>query len=311
MKIPVIIDADPGVDDCYAIAMANAHKNFDIRAITAVEGNVGAEKTRYNCLCVADTLDIPCRVGFGAETPLKKRYDSHTTSVHGENGIGETQLPKPNREPDAKPAWDIIYEEAVRCEGTLILVAIGPLTNVALALRKYPDLPRYLKHIYIMGGGLFGNVTPKAEFNIWVDPTAAKEVFEKMQVHMVGLNATHQIALTDEEFDELIDRCDKSNRNGFLQELLQFSKQNSVIKNADSRIMHDALVIASIIDDTVVHYEKHKVYVEDNENAINEGETVVLGRSASEKEQNCWVAMDVDKNRFFEILIQTCEYYSQ
>lgn len=310
MKIPVIIDADPGVDDSYAIAMANAYKGFDIRAITAVEGNVSAEKTRYNSLCLAETLNIPCRVGFGAELPLRKKYDRQATVVHGKNGIGEIQLPKPNVEPDAKAAWDIIYEEAVQSEGELILVAIGPLTNVALALRKYPDLPKYLKHVYIMGGGLFGNVTPKAEFNVWVDPTAAKEVFEKLQVHMVGLNATHQIALTDADFDELVEICSMSKKNWFLRELLLYSKKNSIVQNSDSQIIHDALVIAAIIDDTIIQYEKCEVYVEDRDGVLNEGETVVNRSCKSSKEGNCWVAMDVNRSRFVELLKDTCKYYN-
>ena len=204
-KIPIIIDCDPGVDDSYAIALANSHPEFELVALTAVEGNVPAALTRHNCLCLTETFEMEnTKVGFGAELPLVKPYFREASVTHGEGGVGGIQFPEPAKQPEEKAAWDVIYDEAVKANGELILFAVGPLTNIATALRKYPDLPKYLKKFVIMGGGTFGNVSEYAEFNIWVDPLAAKEVFEKLEVYMVGLNATHAAAVESKDFDEMM-----------------------------------------------------------------------------------------------------------
>ena len=211
-RIPIIIDCDPGVDDSYAIALANSHPGFEIVALTAVEGNVPAVLTRYNCLCLDETFDIGAKVAYGATVPLVRPYFREESVTHGEGGVGGIQFPEPQKQPEEKAAWDVIYEEAVKYNGELVLFAVGPLTNIATALRKYPDLPKYLKKFVIMGGGTFGNVTAtgaKAEFNIWVDPLAAKEVFEKLEVYMVGLNATHAAAVEAKDFDEMIEITSK------------------------------------------------------------------------------------------------------
>ena len=272
-RIPVVIDCDPGVDDSFAIAMANAAPGFVLRAITAVEGNVPARLTRRNALCVAEALGIDCRVGFGAELPLRKSYTRDASVVHGASGLGGIEFPACRRQPDPMPAWELIYDEAVKAGGRLVLFAIGPLTNIALALRSHPDLPQYIDRFCIMGGGTFGNVTETAEFNIWVDPTAAREVFEKLPVYMVGLNATHAAAISPADFDEMIAICRRSPRNWLLRQLAEFSKANSLNAGCDNHIIHDALAIAAMLSPTVVQFEHCHVRVEDGDDAPNNGQT--------------------------------------
>ena len=313
-KTPIIIDCDPGVDDSYAIALANSCPDFEIVAITAVEGNVSAEITRKNALCLTDMLGINCRVGFGAEKPLVHPYKRDASGTHGQSGVGTVKFPEPKKLPDEKPAWDVIYEEAVKSEGRLMLFAIGPLTNIAIALREHPDLPQHISKFCIMGGGTFGNVTAtgaKAEFNIWIDPTAAKEVFEKMTVYMVGLNATHAAALSAQDFDEMIEICGSSDSAYLVRELSKFSKFNSMEKGHDNNIIHDALAIASMINPDVVTYENYYVYVEDDPQAENEGETVIDLKGESGKKANCYVAMKVNQPLFADMLKDMCRHYTE
>ena len=315
-KIPVIIDCDPGVDDSYAIALANSHPDFEIVALTAVEGNVPAVLTRHNCLCLAETFEMnDTKVAYGATVPLVRPYFREESVTHGEGGVGGIQFPQPAKEAEKKEAWDLIYDEAVKYNGELVVFAVGPLTNIATALRKYPDLPKYIKKFVIMGGGTFGNVTAtgaKAEFNIWVDPLAGKEVFEKLEVYMVGLNATHAAAVEEKDFDEMLEITAAGNnrQSEFLHKLTAFSKENSFGRGEDNNVIHDALAIASEIDPDTVKYEKYYVYVEDRE-IENVGETVIDLEGTSGKEPNCWVAMDVDQPKFVQLMKDMCRYYAK
>ena len=312
-KIPVIIDCDPGVDDSYAIALAHSHPEFDVVALTAVEGNVPAALTRHNCLCLTETFNMKnTKVAFGAEVPLVKPYFRDESITHGEGGVGGIQFPAPAKQPEEKAAWDVIYEEAVKYNGELVLFAVGPLTNIAIALRKYPDLPKYLKKFIIMGGGTFGNVTPYAEFNIWVDPTAAKEVFEKLEVYMVGLNATHAAAVEIKDFDEMLEVTANANdnRTEFLNKLTNFSKENSFGRGQDNNVIHDALAVAGEVNPDVITYKKYYVYVEDGD-VENAAQTVIDTEGTSGKEPNCWVAMDVDQPLFAKMICDMCRYYAE
>ena len=313
-KIPVIIDCDPGVDDSYAIALANSCPDFDIVALTAVEGNVPAVLTRKNALCLCETLGMNAAVGFGADKPLVRPYFRDASGTHGETGVGTVEFKTPVKTPDSRPAWELIYEEAVKYKGELVLIAVGPLTNIATALRLHPDLPEYIKKFYIMGGGTFGNVTAtgaKAEFNIWVDPLAAKEVFEKMEVYMVGLNATHAAAVTGEDFDEMISICGENPKAYLVKELSKFSKFNSMENGQDNNVIHDALAVASVMNKDVVTYEDYYVWVEDREEETNVGETVIDFKGECGKPANCHVAMKVDQPLFVKMIKDMCRYYSE
>lgn len=311
-KIPIIIDCDPGVDDSYAIALANSCEFFDIKAITPVEGNVPAELTRKNALALREMLDIDCRVAFGADKPLVIPYFNKITGTHGEAGVGTVKFPPSKLGPDEKPAWDVIYEEAVKANGELLLFAVGPLTNIAIALRKYPDLPKLLKKFVIMGGGTFGNISSTgetAEFNIWVDPTAAKEVFEKLDVYMVGLNATHAAELKKADFDEMIALCGDNEKAYLLRELSKFSMRNAFERGFDNSVIHDALAIASEINPDVLEYEDYYVFVEDDPQKKNAGQTVIDLERKSGKEPNCHVAMKVNQPLFAQMMKDLCKYY--
>lgn len=311
-RTPILIDCDPGVDDAFAIALAASCPALEITAITAVEGNVPAKITRKNALCLSELFDLPCRVGFGAEKPLKKAYDKDASAVHGEGGVGEVRFEEPKRSPDEKPACELIYEEAVKHSGELVLFATGPLTNIALALRAHPDLPEHVKRFYVMGGGTFGNVEEtdnRAEFNIWVDPTAAKEVFSAMEVWLVGLDATHASALSGADFDEMIEILSgaSNKKAAFLKELSAFSKRNSMDNGCDNHVIHDALTVAAFLDPAAVVFQDCWLDVETQPDAKNEGETYIM-RNASKT--NGHFAVQVDQPRFIRMLKDMCRFYA-
>ena len=313
-KIPVIIDCDPGVDDSYAIALANAHPDTEVVAITAVEGNMPARVTRRNCLFLAETFGMEDTViGFGAERPLIRPYCRDGVVTHGAGGIGNIVAEDIRRQPDERPAWDIIWQEAVKRGGELVLIALGPLTNIALALRKYPRLPEYIRRLIVMGGGTFGNVGEtgnRAEFNIWVDPTAAREVFEKMEVWLVGLDATHAAALSKADFEEMlaIIRSGSGRASAFLNSLTAFSIENSFGCGQDNNVIHDALAVASLMDPDVVRFETCRVRVEERE-LPNVGETLIFPADADGKQPLCHVGMSADRQKFMKLLTDMCRWY--
>lgn len=308
-KIPVIFDCDPGIDDAFAMALLNAMEIFEIKGITAVYGNMPLIKTSYNALSLANTLEIMCPVCIGEKNPIYKKYDrfdDYVSPEHGTTGMGDMTFPIGDREFDSRQACDFIYETAKAC-GNLVIMAVGPLTNIAVALMRYPDLPKYIGGFYIMGGGInMGNQSAYAEANIFKDPTAAKICFEKLETHMVGLNATRAAALTKDDFDEMISVCSENAKSDFVKKILGYSSTNAFEKGRDSNVIHDALTVALAYDSSVCTLEKHHVYVEDYPYAQNDGETVI---DDSIGEANTFVAVDTDNRKFKKLMLNMCEHY--
>nr|WP_286172726.1 nucleoside hydrolase [Acetanaerobacterium sp. MSJ-12] len=311
-RIPVLIDCDPGVDDAFALALAQSCPHFDIRAITAVYGNMPLKKTLYNARALNEVLAIGAQVAAGAKEPFFKKYDrgdDYVSPVHGSTGIASILLPEGRQPLDEDEACDVIYREAVRAGGELLLFAVGPLTNVAKALMRYPDLPGLISRFYIMGGGIeMGNQSPYAEANIFKDPTAARICFEKLPTHMVGLNATCDGALSEADLNELIAACGDGPRAALLKELFAYSRHNAFVKGQDSNIIHDAIAVAWAMDDAVCGGEERRVWVRDDA-GDRDGETVAdpVGTAPA----NAQVAMTTDTARYKALLLQMCRYYRE
>jgi purine nucleosidase len=194
----IIIDCDPGIDDALALVFAHGHPDLDLRGITTVAGNVGLDKTTANALRVRDFIgmrDVP--VTAGCPGPLQ-RPALHARHVHGDSGLGAASIPAAASGPAGGHAVDFLGSVTAAHPGEITLIAIGPLTNIALAVRRYPRLVSQVKDFVIMGGSAGrGNVTPAAEFNIASDPEAAAIVFTAgWTVTMVGLDVTLQATAT-------------------------------------------------------------------------------------------------------------------
>jgi purine nucleosidase len=201
----VIIDCDPGIDDALALVFAHGHPGLDLRGITTVAGNVGLDKTTANALRVRDYLgihDVP--VVAGSPGPLLRPV-LDAREVHGSSGLGAAILPPPSSGPADGHAVDYLAEAIGAEPGHITLIAVGPLTNIALAVRRCPQLVTQVSDFVIMGGSAGrGNATPAAEFNIAADPEAAAIVFDAgWTVTMVGLDVTQQARATEAVRDRM------------------------------------------------------------------------------------------------------------
>lgn len=300
MKIPVIIDTDPGIDDALALFLAFSSEKLDIRAVTSVGGNIPLGKTTKNSIDLVSYIGANTKVAKGAAGPILRKL--HTAEyVHGETGLHSVVLPEGNIKLYEKSAWDTIYEEAIKCEGKLNIIALGPLTNIAIALMKYPDLKHKIEKITLMGGACYiGNTTPAAEFNIYVDAEAADMVFKSgIPLIMVGLDATHKALVLEKDIEYITEGKSKISET-----IRQFFNCCSIIcklYGLDGAIVHDALAVAAVINPNII--EKHKYYVAvETKGELTYGKTVVDIYNVTKKEANAEVAMDVDREGFVEML---------
>ncbi len=195
---PIIIDCDPGHDDAMAILWALSSDRLDVKAITTVAGNQTIEKVTDNALRVltkAGRADIP--VASGAVKPLLRQFEPGGEQIHGDSGLDGPVLPTPLSQKSSLSALELASTILEESDEPVTLVGIGPLTNIALLLIARPDLKKKIRRIAIMGGGTIGNWTPAAEFNIYVDPEAAKAVFSSgIPILMAGLDVTQKAYVT-------------------------------------------------------------------------------------------------------------------
>jgi pyrimidine-specific ribonucleoside hydrolase len=195
---PILVDCDPGIDDAVALLLACASPELRLLGVTTVAGNVGLEHTTRNAgriLALAGRPDVP--VAAGASRPLVRQSPGRAEEVHGDDGVHRAALPEPAASPDPRPAIDLLADAIGGSPDPVTLVAIGPLTNVALLYAVHPDVAATLERVVIMGGSAgSGNSTPDAEFNVWSDPEAAYRVLtdpglsRPVPTTMVGLDLT-------------------------------------------------------------------------------------------------------------------------
>jgi inosine-uridine nucleoside N-ribohydrolase len=294
--IPILLDCDPGHDDAIALLLALASPEVELRGVTTVAGNQTLEKTTANAIRVLDFVgrdDIT--VAAGADRPLV-RAPFVAAYVHGETGLDGPDLPPPQRESLDRHAVDFLAERAAGAT----LVAVGPLTNVALLLARHPDARP--DRIVLMGGSIgLGNVTPAAEFNIWADPEAAARVFGSgLDVTMVGLDVTHQALLRDEH----VERLHGSGRTGrMVAELYAFFHRfHAKTYGFTGSPIHDAVALAHVFQPELVQTEHRHVAIEcDSE--LTRGRTVVDLWRRTENEPNAHVGVGVDGDAFVELLL--------
>lgn len=299
---PVWLDCDVGVDDAIAIMALHALPETNLLAISTVSGNAPLSCTFLNAHRINGLMKTHYPVYKGADRPLIVPAQ-HAVSFHGENGLGDVELPVPE---DANmldtPAWDALYGCAKQHPGELRLIAIGPLTNVAIALTKYPELKTLLHTILIMGGAAVGgNVTPAAEFNIYADPDAAQIVFKSgIPIVMCGLDVTLKAVLRPEDWDEL--EATGTEAGKFTKACLQKAWSFLQPIGFAGVAMHDACPVMYLAHPELFKAEQAGVYVE-TRGSITRGKTVTDLYSDKQFEQkNALVVLDVDRDRFIDIL---------
>jgi inosine-uridine nucleoside N-ribohydrolase len=296
----IIIDCDPGHDDAMAIVVA-AH-TCDLVGITTVAGNAPLERTTYNALVMRELLDIDVPVHSGAARPLLAEPFA-AGDVHGASGLDGAALPPPTRTVDSDDATAFIIDSCRNQPGTWI-VAVGPLTNVALALRRAPDIVDSLAGISVMGGGTFGNRTAVGEFNVWADPEAAAIVFRYGgPLVMAGLDVTHQFLATAPRIAR-IDAIGGRLATTLAQLLTFFSTSYQGGHDAiEGAPIHDVLAVLALAEPALFGRCRRNVAVE-TAGMLTRGMTVIDARSVrSRPAANCEVLTSVDADAAFEHLI--------
>ncbi|PSW06581.1 nucleoside hydrolase [Photobacterium lipolyticum] len=254
MTKKIILDTDPGIDDAMAILFAEAHPSIEMLAITTVYGNATIDNATRNALYLKQKFHLKADIVKGTNKPLNRPPVGPTVVVHGESGFGDLVPPSDITEKtDPRPAYQYIIDTVKAQPGEITLVAVGPLTNIALALEAAPEIVDLVKEVVVMGGafgmnGHRGNVTPYAEANIHDDPHAADIVFcASWPVVIIGLDVTQQSFFTEEYLDRL--RDDAGDVGQFIWDVsryyLRFYSQKVGLKGCH---VHDPSAIAYVID---------------------------------------------------------------
>lgn len=297
----VIIDCDPGVDDAAALLLAFASSELAILGITAVAGNIPLEKTEANAryICeLGNRTDIPVFQGCGRPLLYPQRAG---VTVHGEDGLGDIGQTKPSSAPADRAAVQFIIDQVRSAPGDVTIAALGPMTNLAVALAIDPGIAKLIKRIVFMGGAAFskGNVTQRAEFNFYFDPHAAQAVVSSgIPMVMFGLDVTHKAIITDE-------------RTTRLKQLGKVSSTVADMLNAYSAgdpCLHDPCVIAYLIEPEIFSGVEGFVEVDCQSSlAIGQSVVSVSKRELAGRAPNCTVMTDLDYDRLFALLEERYE----
>ncbi|HEY7597982.1 MAG TPA: nucleoside hydrolase [Actinophytocola sp.] len=308
----VVIDTDPGIDDALAILLATASPELDLLGLTTVFGNCAIDVATRNALVLLDIVrrpDVP--VARGAADPLASPYLGPVPQVHGVDGLGDGgPSPSPTREPVAQSAAEFLCRTAAAHPGELTILAIGPLTNLALALRLRPDLDTLVERVVVMGGNALvpGNATPAAEANMRSDPEAADVVFgARWPVTMVGLDVTHRVSLRGADVDRLMSAPTEPGR--LLARALPLYRSFLERTNGlDGIYLHDPTALACLLDPAAFAVSRWPVRVETQ--GISRGKTWPSLGDTDDATPAPWqgrpeigVCVDVDASRVVGLLL--------
>ncbi len=302
----IIIDTDPGQDDAVAILLALGSAELDVVGITAVAGNVPLSLTETNTRKICELAGRPdIRVFSGAVRPLVRPLVT-AEHVHGKTGLDGPVLPDPIMKLQSQHAVDFIVETLMNEEaGTVTLCALGPLTNLALALIREPRIAPRIKEIVLMGGGFFegGNITPTAEFNIYVDPHAAEVVFGSgAPIVVMPLDVTHK-ALTTAKRIETLRKLGTKVGDATAALLDFFERFDEEKYGTDGGPLHDPCVIAYLLKPDLFKGRLCNVAIE-TASELTMGMTVIDWWGVTDRPKNAMVMRDIDAEGFFTLLTE-------
>lgn len=313
----IILDCDPGHDDMIAIILACSSDEIDLMGITTVAGNQTGDKTFINTLKVLtliNRIDIPVARGF--DKPIFRKL-TVAPRIHGVSGLDGADLPEPNIKLLERVktldihAVDFIIKSVKESDEKVTIVPTGPLTNIAIALLKEPSIKDNIDRIILMGGAVYdSNITPASEFNIYVDPEAAKIVFESgIPITMVGLDVTNKAILTFKDIEELNNL--QGGVSGVIAPLLKFFAQaNKDFFGIGGAPLHDALAVSYIIMPDIIKTKYLNVTIE-TEGKYTRGRTVVDVYNITGKEPNVDVAFEVNSLAFKKLIKNTIKKLDQ
>lgn len=343
-RIPLILDVDTGIDDALALLYAAASPEAELVAVTCVGGNVEARQVELNTRAVLELAgrdDV--EVALGRETPLVKRMTT-AADTHGPHGLGFAEPPAPRRPLSTRSGAEVIVEAARERPGELTLVTLGPLTNLAVALDREPELPHLLRRWTLMGGAFRspGNTTPTAEWNIHVDPDAARAAFAAWadadeaaaaagrpftRPLALGLDVTERARILPADVARLATRagCDPRDAAALLAEAAPMHARGSVAANPVLRLVvdalrfyfefharydgfygafiHDPFTVAAALDPALVRAQPVHVDVETGP-GLAHGMTVADWRGLTHRRPNVDVALDGDAATFLDRLVE-------
>ncbi len=309
MKRKIILDCDPGHDDAIAIMLAAKNENIDLLGITVVSGNQTIEKTTRNALNVCEYLGLDVPVYEGCGQPMIRNKPTVANDIHGESGLdGPTFAPLTKKKED-KHAVMYMIDTLLNSDGDITVVTTGPMTNLAMAMRLCPNIIPKIKEIVLMGGAYqLGNVTPAAEFNIFTDADAAHVVFTSgRRIVMAGLDVTRKVLC----YPSIIERMSKHNNCAsklFVDLMTFFSKTQKEVYGWEGGPLHDPVTIAYLIDPTVLTLKE--MYTEiDIRSEQSYGRTNCDYFNYLKKEPNSFVAIDIDVEKFWNIIEKEIEAY--
>ena len=294
MTVPLVIDCDPGIDDAVALLLACASPEVRLLGVTTVAGNVGLEHTTRNArrlLTLAGRPDVP--VAAGAPRPLVRTQPARAAYVHGEDGVRGVDLPEPAGPADPRHAVALLADTVAGSAEPVTLVAVGPLTNVALFYALHPELAAALDRLVVMGGSIgAGNVTPAAEFNIWADPEAAYRVLtdpglaRAVPTTLVGLDVTFAVPV-DEAAVRRLAAGGAAGRAAaaMLGDAVEFYHRT---RRTTSVAVHDAVAVVQVLRPELLPTEPCTVTVDCSEGPGRGGTGVDLGRGSS------WLSVTTD-----------------
>ena len=309
-RMKLIIDCDPGHDDATALLLLGSTDLFEVLGVCTVSGNQTIEKTTKNALNVLAWLGLPYKVYAGADRPLYKER-VNCPEIHGESGLDGFDFPRYDRRPEALPAADFMIGALKRSDEKVVIVTTGPMTNLASALTRAPEIKEKIEKIVLMGGSIgAGNVTPAAEFNIYCDPEAAEICFTAgLPVYMIGLDVTRRVLVTPEIVDRMAGIGNRASEM-FAALMRAYNANQKKVFGLDGGPLHDPVTVACLMDENLVHFEHVNTEI-DVSGGCSWGRTNCDIPGFLGKEKNSFVATDIDEKRFWEIVETAIRHYDR
>ena len=304
----LLIDCDPGVDDAIALLLAFGSTELNLLGITTVGGNVPLVHTQTNArkICeLARVVDMPVAAGCGR--PLVRSRVTTAEYVHGETGLGQMIFPAPTIPLHAQHGVDFLINTLLNSSEPMAIATLGPLTNLAVALVKTPDIALKIHSLTVMGGAItHGNITPSAEFNLYCDPHAAQVVFEAgLPLTMIGLDVTHQAIATPKRLAKIRSIGDPIGTT-VAQLLAHYSQHDIQQYGFEGAPLHDPCVLAYLLNPDL--FQSRRCFVEiETQSDSSLGRSIVDWHGVSRKPPNVNVVSDIDSNGFYDLLCDRLE----